>query len=204
LEVFSAITKLLIKSNISMKKQSTFTKRIFALGAMAAVVFCTAGNSVSLAQTTETQEFLTAEAPIFTASANEDDMMAPAAAGTNANMQPAVEEKAAPATNTAPAKEAVKAGKENKIKSLPAKMLMKTAVKKLEKAQKKMDIKAEKAAKEGKQLDQQVKVGIIIAVIGLLLIIVGAAAYSGVLAGLGSLALVVGLVVILLAALEVI
>ncbi len=87
---------------------------------------------------------------------------------------------------------------------MPAKILLKTAVKKIEKAQKRMDIKAEKAAKKGKALDQQVKVGIIIAVIGLLLLIVGAAAYSGILYGLGGLALVVGLVVILLAALEVI
>ena len=186
-----------------MKKQSTFTKRLFALGAMSAVFFCTAGNSVSFAQTIETQEILTAEAPVFTASAEEDD--APAAAGTNATMESAAtEETTASTQHAAPAKQEVKAGKENKVKSLPAKILMKTAVKKLEKAQKKMDIKAEKAAKEGKAMDQQVKVGIIIAVVGLLLIIVGAAAYSGVLAGLGSLALVVGLVVILLAALEVI
>ncbi len=135
-------------------------------------------------------------------------MLAPAAAGTNAQMKAStreveteetvVEEK----TATIQAEKKISTG--NKLKSLPAKILMKTAVRKIEKAQKRMDIKAQKAAKEGKALDQQVKVGIIIALIGLLLLIVGAAAVSGVLYGLGGLALVVGLVVILLAALEVI
>jgi small-conductance mechanosensitive channel len=137
-------------------------------------------------------------------------MLAPAAAGTNSKMRPStrevnVEETAT--TSTASAKEAAKAGKKEKM-SLPAKVLMKTAVKKIEKAHKRMDIKAEKAAKKGKAIDQQVKIGIIIALIGLLLIIIGGALAAsgggGVLAGLGGLALVVGLVIILLAALEVI
>jgi small-conductance mechanosensitive channel len=155
------------------------------------------------------QEPTAADLPQFTAS-TEDDMLAPAAAGTNSKMRPSTREvnvEEIATTSTASAKEAAKAGKKEKM-SLPAKVLMKTAVKKIEKAHKRMDIKAEKAAKKGKAIDQQVKIGIIIALIGLLLIIIGGALAAsgggGVLAGLGGLALVVGLVIILLAALEVI
>jgi small-conductance mechanosensitive channel len=205
-----------------MKNQITFTKHFFTVGAMSALLFWTAASPVSLAQTIDSQsqdfsavevvaaqEPTAADLPQFTAS-TEDDMLAPAAAGTNSKMRPStrevnVEETAT--TSTASAKEAAKAGKKEKM-SLPAKVLMKTAVKKIEKAHKRMDIKAEKAAKKGKAIDQQVKIGIIIALIGLLLIIIGGALAAsgggGVLAGLGGLALVVGLVIILLAALEVI
>jgi hypothetical protein len=202
-----------------MKKQSTFTKHLLAVGTMSTLLFWTAGSSVSLAQTTDApsqefsavqasavQENTAADLPQFTASTN-DDMLAPAAAGTQAKMRPSTREvtteQAATVENAATTKEVANAGKEKKV-SFAEKMLVKTAVRKIEKAQKRMDIKAEKAAKQGKAMDQQVKIGIIIAVIGLLLIIVGAVAYSGVLATLGSLGLVVGLVVILLAALEVI
>lgn len=204
-----------------MKKQSTFTKHLFTYGAMSALFLWTAGSSVSLAQTTDSQvnDFSavhagaviedansTSQTPDFVAS-TEDDMLAPAAAGTNAKMDAStreVETEAVAGEKAATDKQVKKASAGSKLKSLPAKILMKTAVRKIEKAQKRMDIKAEKAAKEGKALDQQVKIGIIIAVIGLLLLIVGAAAYSGILYGLGGLALVVGLVIILLAALEVI
>jgi small-conductance mechanosensitive channel len=183
---------------------------------MSTLLFWTAGSSVSLAQTTDSQTFSAVEVvaaqestpsaePQFTAS-TEEDLLAPAAAGTNTKMRPSTREVSTPEAaveNTASTKEVAKAGKQEKV-SLPAKMLMKTAVRKIEKAQKRMDIKAEKAAKQGKAIDQQVKIGIIIALIGLLLIIVGGAAASGALAGIGGLALIVGLVVILLAALEVI
>jgi hypothetical protein len=160
-----------------MKKQSTFTKHFFAVGAMSTLLFWTAGSSVSLAQTTDSQTFSAVEVvaaqestpsaePQFTAS-TEEDLLAPAAAGTNTKMRPSTREVSTPEAaveNTASTKEVAKAGKQEKV-SLPAKMLMKTAVKKIEKAQKRMDIKAEKAAKQGKAIDQQVKIGIIIALI---------------------------------------
>jgi hypothetical protein len=201
-----------------MKKQSTFTKHLFAVGTVSSLFFWTAASTVSLAQTTDVQvqEFSAVQAtavqentavdlPQFTAS-TDDDMLAPAAAGTQTNMRPSTREVSTAdvvTENTASTKEATKADKKEKV-SLAEKVLMKTAVRKIEKAQKRMDIKAEKAAKQGKAIDQQVKVGIIIAVIGLLLLIVGGAAVVPVLYVLGSLGLVVGLVIILLAALEVI
>jgi hypothetical protein len=216
LEKFIAAYQTIHSNQLFMKKQSTFTKHLFAVSTMSTLFFWTATSTVSLAQTdAQVQEFSAVQAtgqentaadlPQFTAS-TDDDMLAPAAAGTQTNMRPSTREvstKDVATENTASAKEVTKADKKEKV-SLAEKMLMKTAVRKIEKAKKRMDIKAEKAAKEGKAMDQQVKVGIIIAVIGLLLLIVGGAAVVPVLYVLGSLGLVVGLVIILLAALEVI
>lgn len=218
MEKFIAAYQTIHSNQLFMKKQSTFTKHLFAVGTMSTLFFWTATSTVSLAQTTDAQvqefsavqataaqENTAADLPQFTAS-TADDMLAPAAAGTQTNMRPSTREVSTadvPTEHTASAREATKADKKEKV-SLAEKVLMKTAVRKIEKAQKRMDIKAEKAAKEGKAMDQQVKVGIIIAVIGLLLLIVGGAAVVPILYVLGSLGLVVGLVIILLAALEVI
>jgi hypothetical protein len=95
---------------------------------------------------------------------------------------------------------AVKATK--KMKSPLVKMALKAAVKKVEKAQKKFDIRKDKKANA---LDPTIRTGILIGVLGLALIIIGAiVANGGLLYTLGSIALTVGLVVIILAALDVI
>jgi septum formation inhibitor MinC len=95
---------------------------------------------------------------------------------------------------------AVKATK--KVKSPLVKMALKAAVKKVEKAQKKFDIRKDKKANA---LDPTIRTGILIGVLGLALIIIGAiVANGGLLYTLGSIALTVGLVVIILAALDVI
>ncbi len=83
-----------------MKKQSTFTKQLFTYGAMSALFLWTAGSSVSVAQTADApaNEFSAVHASAAVENTNppattpqlvastEDDMMAPAAAGTNANL----------------------------------------------------------------------------------------------------------------------
>jgi hypothetical protein len=89
-----------------------------------------------------------------------------------------------------------------KVKSPFVKMALKAAVKKVEKAHKKFDIRKDKKANA---LDPDIRTGILIGVLGLALIIVGAiVADGGLLYTLGSIALTVGLVVIILAALDVI
>lgn len=81
---------------------------------------------------------------------------------------------------------------------------MKVVAKKAEKAQRKFDIKKEKAAKAGKALDPDVRTGILIGALGLILLIVGVALNSGLVYTLGGIGLTVGLIVIILAALDVI
>jgi Flp pilus assembly protein TadB len=92
---------------------------------------------------------------------------------------------------------------EAKKLSMAQRVVAKALVKKLQKAEKKFDIKKEKARKAGKA-DPTVRTGIIIAVVGLAILLVGAIISSGLLYGLGGVGITVGLVIILLAALDVI
>ena len=88
-----------------------------------------------------------------------------------------------------------------------AEVLVKGALKKAEKVQKKFDIKREKAAKAGKALDPDIRTGILIGALGLVLIIVAAViggSGGGLIYTLGAIGLTVGLVIIILAALDVI
>jgi Flp pilus assembly protein TadB len=87
--------------------------------------------------------------------------------------------------------------------SLAERVVAKALVNKLQKAEKKFDLKKEKARKAGKA-DPQVRTGIIIALVGLGLLLVGALTGLWFLYTLGGLGITVGLVVILLAALDVI
>jgi Flp pilus assembly protein TadB len=87
--------------------------------------------------------------------------------------------------------------------SLAERVVAKALVKQLQKAEKKFDIKKEKARKAGKA-DPQVRTGIIIALVGLGLLLVGALTGLWFLYTLGGLGITVGLVIILLAALDVI
>ncbi len=100
-----------------------------------------------------------------------------------------------------------KKGIGKKLAALPAKMAMKSAIKKIEKAEKSFDIKKGEKAKAGKAMDPTVRTGIIVAAVGLLLIIIAGiigGGGSGLIYSIGGIALTVGLVVILLAALDVI
>ncbi len=83
------------------------------------------------------------------------------------------------------------------LNSLPARMFMKHMVKKLEKARQTYDGKQVNDKKAAKAINNAVKLGLIIAIVGLLLILL----VDGY---LGGIVLVVGLVVLLLGALEVI
>jgi Flp pilus assembly protein TadB len=90
---------------------------------------------------------------------------------------------------------------EAKKLSLPARLAAKALVKKLQKADNKFDLKKEKA---GKVSDPQIRTGIIIALVGLGLTLVGALTGLWFLYTLGGIGITVGLVIILLAALDVI
>ena len=88
--------------------------------------------------------------------------------------------------------------------SLASRMVTKALVKKMEKASSKFDGKNEKAKKAGKVSDPQIRTGIIIALVGLGLLLVGALTALWFLYTLGGIGITVGLVIILLAALDVI
>jgi hypothetical protein len=206
-----------------MRKLHTFHSRLVAYGAIASVLLSAACNSSRVAQMNHSFPAQTNEgSSSFAASqstvnehisnvspsvnyeelvaSNSDDMsLLPAAAGTNSLALPA-EETHAKAEVVTPVKQV----KTSKLKTLPAKILLKAALKKAEKAEKKRDIKNEKSAKAGKALDPDIRTGILIGALGLILIIIGAAVASPLLYTLGGIGLTVGLVVIILAALEVI
>jgi hypothetical protein len=207
-----------------MRKLHTFHSRLVAYGAIASVLLSAACNSSRVAQMNHSQfpaqtnegsnnfaasqstvnEHISNVSPSVNyeelVASNSDDMsLLPAAAGTNSLALPA-EETHAKAEVVTPAKQI----KTSKLKTLPAKILLKAALKKAEKAEKKRDIKNEKSAKAGKALDPDIRTGILIGALGLILIIIGAAVASPLLYTLGGIGLTVGLVVIILAALEVI
>ncbi len=95
---------------------------------------------------------------------------------------------------------------EAKKPSLATRMVTKALVKKLEKADGKFDLRQDKAKKAGKVTDPTIRLGIIVAAVGLGLILLAAllGPGGGIFYGLGSIALLVGLIIILLAALDVI
>ncbi len=193
-----------------MSKMATFMNRILAVGAVAGMLASCTSSKIGLVNTPPANPSVAATAPAAPA-----DESAPAAA----QGAPATEAYASSAENVATvatetavsplekatreqAATATAKGQTNKL-SGAKRAIAKVLVKKLEKAQKKFDIKKEKAQKAGKA-DPTVRTGIIIAVVGLGILLVGAIVNSALLYGLGSLGIVVGLVIVLLAALDVI
>lgn len=156
-------------------------------------------NTFAASQIAAENSLNTSDTYQLTASTSEDVALLPAAAGTNSLSLPAEQTKTQPEVATQE-----KQVKTNKLKALPAKILLKAALKKVEKAEKKRDIKNQKAAEAGKALDPDIRTGILIGALGLILIIIGAAVASSLLYTLGGIGLTVGLIVIILAALEVI
>ncbi len=191
-----------------MSKMATFMNRILAVGAVAGMLASCTSSKIGLNHTAPTNPSVAATAPAVPA-----DEAAPAAAqGAPAAEAYAstAEHVAAVATETAvsPLEKAVReqataVAPKGEAKKLSAveRVVAKALVKKLQKAEKKFDVKKQKS---GKAADPQVRTGIIIALVGLGLLLVGALTGLWFLYTLGGLGITVGLVVILLAALDVI
>lgn len=193
-----------------MKKARTFFNHLLTLGAVAGMLASCTSSKIGLMNTTPANQTI--------AVAPQTDLQesAPAAAqgAQTADVYASATEEMAPVTTVNTIE---KARQENltttqtpqaqaKKQSLANRMVTKALVRKLEKASNKFDLKQEKAKKAGKVADPTVRLGIIVAAVGLGLILIAAIAGpgSGFLYGLGSIALVVGLVIVLLAALDVI
>jgi hypothetical protein len=183
--------------------------RVLAVGAVAGLLASCTSSKIGIVHTTPVAPSVAATAPTAPA-----DEVAPAAA----QGAPAIdayastgEDVATVATATAvsplekAAREQATAAPKGEVKklSLAERVVAKALVKQLQKAEKKFDIKKEKARKAGKA-DPQVRTGIIIALVGLGLLLVGALTGLWFLYTLGGLGITVGLVIILLAALDVI
>jgi hypothetical protein len=199
-----------------MKCFPTSPKQLSVYGAVTVLFFQLACSSPKIAQVSTSDSFqqqpvteatlspgTISDADELTATANTiSDEPAAAATQTRITSTPAsayetAQQMQAEQTKSANAVQAAK-----KVKSPFVKMALKAAVKKVEKAHKKFDIRKDKKANA---LDPDIRTGILIGVLGLALIIVGAIiADGGLLYTLGSIALTVGLVVIILAALDVI
>jgi hypothetical protein len=192
-----------------MSKMATFMNRVLAVGAVAGLLASCTSSKIGIVHTTPVAPSVAATAPTAPA-----DEVAPAAA----QGAPAIdayastgEDVATVATATAvsplekAAREQATAAPKGEVKklSLAERVVAKALVKQLQKAEKKFDIKKEKARKAGKA-DPQVRTGIIIALVGLGLLLVGALTGLWFLYTLGGLGITVGLVIILLAALDVI
>lgn len=201
-----------------MQKPITFIKLWHVCVLLSLVLINSACNSSRMAKTADTQTILLAQAEQPEASspaeavAAETELLSASADYMDADSQPAAAATqnrmivAAPVTSQI-AEQAVYTQKNTspgKLKTAAAKVLLKTVVKKAEKAQKKFDIKKEKAAKAGKAMDPDIRTGILIGALGLILIIIAAAIASNLVYTLGGIALTIGLVVIILAALDVI
>jgi hypothetical protein len=102
----------------------------------------------------------------------------------------------ASAQTKAEASEVKKSGG-NAAQNLAARMVWKHTLKKFEKQQKNFDVKQKTGKKAAKAISNTAKIGLIISLVGLVLILLGQGY-------IGGIALVVGLVVLLLALLEVI
>ena len=188
-----------------MSKMATFMNRLLAVGAIAGMLASCTSSKIGMVNTAPTNPSVAATAPA--------DEVAPAAA----QGAPAAEAYASTAEDVAPVATATavspleKAAREQAITAAPKaeakklsaaeRLVAKALVKKLQKAEKKFDLKKEKA---GKAADPQVRTGIIIALVGLGLLLIGALTGLWFLYTLGGLGITVGLVVILLAALDVI
>ncbi len=190
-----------------MSKMATFMNRILAAGAVAGLLASCTSSKIGLVNTAPANPSVAVTAPAAPA-----DEAAPAAA----QGAPAAEAYASTAENVAAvateaavsplekaAREHVAVAPKGEVKKLSGveRVVAKALVKKLQKAEKKFDVKKQKA---GKAADPQVRTGIIIALVGLGLLLVGALTGLWFLYTLGGLGITVGLVVILLAALDVI
>ncbi len=193
-----------------MSKLATLMNRVLAAGAVAGLLASCTSSKIGMVHQTSTQPAVTATAPVAPdadvapaaaqgapaaeAYASTADEAAPVAAATPATtLEKAAREQATAAAPQAPAKKL----------SLAERAVAKALVKKIQKAEKKFDLKKEKARKAGKA-EGQVRTGIIVAVIGLGLLLLGAILGINLLWGLGGVAIAVGLIIILLAALDVI
>ncbi len=192
-----------------MSKMATFMNRVLAVGAVAGLLASCTSSKIGMVHTTPVAPSVAATAPVAPA-----DEAAPAAAqGAPASEAYAStrEDVATVATATAgstlekAARERATAAPKGEAKklSLAERVVAKALVKKLQKAEKKFDVKKEKAGKAAKA-DPTVRTGIIIAVVGLAVLLLGALLSNGLLWGLGGVGITVGLVIILLAALDVI
>lgn len=190
-----------------MSKMATFMNRVLAVGAVAGLLASCTSSKIGMVHQTATHPAVTATAPAAPdadaapaaaqgAPATEayastaDDAAVVAAATPVTTLEKAAREQATAAAPKAPAKKL----------SLAQRVVAKALVKKLQKAEKKFDVKKEKAGKA----DPQVRTGIIIALVGLGVLLVGALTGLWFLYTLGGLGITIGLVVILLAALDVI
>ncbi|HEX8529051.1 MAG TPA: hypothetical protein VF646_03480 [Cytophagales bacterium] len=185
---------------------ATFMNRILAVGAVAGLLASCTSSKIGLVNTAPANPSVAVTAPSDEAApaaaqgapageayASTAENVAAVATGTAVSpLEKAAREQAAVAT--APKGEAKKL-------STVERVVAKALVKKLQKAEKKFDVKKQKA---GKAADPQVRTGIIIALVGLGLLLVGALTGLWFLYTLGGLGITVGLVVILLAALDVI
>ncbi len=194
-----------------MSKMATLMNRILTVGAVAGMLASCTSSKIGLVNTPPANPSVAATAPV-----TPSEEAAPAAAqGAPVADEYAAASKdvatAATATAISPLEKAAReqtttaAAPKGEVKklSLAQRVVAKTLVKKLQKAEKKFDIKKEKAGKAAK-VDPTVRVGLIIALVGLLLILVGGLASSGGVAAIGFLGLIVGGVILLLALLEVI
>lgn len=189
-----------------MERVRTFMNRILALGVAAGLLASCSSSKIGMIQTAPVDQNVAITAP-----ATEQEDSAPAAAqgaqsdpvyaSTSGDMatvttvnvlDQARQESKAVAAATAHKKEAKKV-------SLPARLAAKAVMKKLEKASHKFDVKKDKAVS-----DPQIRTGIIIALVGLGLTLVGALTGLWFLYTLGGIGITVGLIIILLAALDVI
>jgi len=180
--------------------------RLLAVVAVTGMLTSCGSSKISLLHTAPAGQTAAAAVPVNGAA--ED---APAAAQTapSAEAYASVAEEATAVTTVPTTLE--KAARETAAKphqteakklSLPARMVAKALVKKMEKAEKKFD--GQKNQSKKAVSDPQIRTGIIIALVGLGLILVGALIGSGLLYGLGGIGVTVGLIIILLAALDVI
>jgi small-conductance mechanosensitive channel len=190
-----------------MSKMATLMNRILTVGAVAGMLASCTSSKIGLVNTPS----VAATAPV---APSEEAAPAAAQGAPAADEYAAASEDvatAATATTISPLEKAAReqtttaAAPKGEVKklSLAQRVVAKTLVKKLQKAEKKFDIKKEKAGKAAK-VDPTVRVGLIIALVGLLLILVGGLASSGGVAAIGFLGLIVGGVILLLALLEVI
>jgi hypothetical protein len=190
-----------------MKKATTFINRLLMLGAVAGSMASCTSSKIGLLNTTPAGQSITAVAP-----AAEEEAAPAAAQGAQTADVYASAEAMAPVTTVNTLEQARKESltqnqapqAQAKKQSLANRMVTKALVKKLEKASSKFDGKNEKARKAAKVSDPQIRTGIIIALVGLGLTLVGALTGLWFLYTLGGIGITVGLVIILLAALDVI
>ncbi len=187
-----------------MSKMATFMNRVLAVGAVAGLLASCTSSKIGLVNTAPANPSIAVTAPA--------DEAAPAAAqgapadeayaSTAENVAAVAIETAVSPLEKAAREQAIATAPKGEAKKLSGveRVVAKALVKKLQKAEKKFDVKKQKAGKA----DPQVRTGIIIALVGLGLLLVGALTGLWFLYTLGGLGITVGLVVILLAALDVI